>query len=123
MTGARLAAIAAMLCITSATPGGAVGTVLWCSFGDGLSFYIAYERGNESARIGVRPGAGNMARVYTDKVTGARVLVEFLSDGSIPATLTTVLPNWSAWHSRHTISIDGKVWATQMHGSCKPNGS
>ena len=70
------------------------------------------------ARIGVEQGVGDRAQPYFDAATGAHIFVE-LNGVDFPITLTTILKDGTAWHSRHVLGIDGIVDASQMSGFCK----
>ena len=69
------------------------------------------------ARIGREQGIGDKASPYFDAATGAYIFVEFNGVG-LPSSLTTVLKDGTAWHSRHTLFIGGDLVASQMRGKC-----
>jgi len=77
----------------------------------------SYEDDN-SARIGIEQGIGDKGQSYYDKLTGAWIFVEYYSGGSLPDTLTTILSNGNAYHSRHIVSASDTVMASQLHGIC-----
>jgi hypothetical protein len=83
-----------------------------------LSFVATDYDDNTPTRIGVEIGVGDKVKSYFDKVTGAWIFVEFIANGTLPSTLTTVLKDGTAWHSRHTMGIDGSILATQESGKC-----
>ncbi len=113
---AGLAALV-MLAVSSAMAMADVG-VFKCRFTDSFEFYITVYDDGSPARIGVEQGVGNKAQAYFDKPTGSWVFVEFIDDGKLPSTLTTILKDGSAWHSRHTLSLIGRVVASHMSGVC-----
>jgi hypothetical protein len=92
--------------------------VFECRFTDGFHFYITIYDDGSPARIGREQGVGDKAQTYFDKVTEAWVIVEFVDDGTLPSTLTTVLRDGIGWHSRHTLATDGTLLASQQSGAC-----
>ena len=91
--------------------------VFECRFIDFAFFITVYDDARPS-RIGTGIGIGDQARAYFDELTKAWIVVEFIADGTLPSTLTTILPNGKAWHSRHTMDVLGNVSASQMVGIC-----
>lgn len=89
-----------------------------CKFNGMGSFVITSYGNDNSARIGVEQGIGNKGQSYYDKLTGAWIFIEYFSGGSLPNTLTTILSNGNAWHSRHIVSASDTVMASQFHGIC-----
>jgi hypothetical protein len=83
-----------------------------------FSFVVTDFDDDTPSRIGVEVGVGDKAKSYFDEVTGAWIYVEFIANGTLPSTLTTILNDGTAWHSRHTISADGSILASQMSGKC-----
>ena len=67
------------------------------------------------AKIGVEQGVGDKAQPYFHAATGAHIFVE-LNGVDFPITLTTILKDGTAWHSRHVLGIDGIVDASQIEG-------
>ena len=74
-----------------------------------ISFFVTIYDDGSPARIGVEQGLGDKAQAYFDKLIGAWIIVEFLADGTLPSTLTTILKDGVTWHSRHTLDTMGKV--------------
>lgn len=85
---------------------------------DSFEFVVTVFDDGRRTRIGIETGIGNQADAFFDRVTGSNIFVEFIGNGSLPSTLTTVLSNGTAFHSRHSLSIDGSVLASQMIGKC-----
>ena len=90
-----------------------------CRFPNSFSFYITVYDDGSPARIGREQGIGDKAQAYFDEATGAWVVVEFVDDGKLPSTLTTIMRDGVVWHSRHTMSIEGVIVASQQSGTCK----
>lgn len=90
-----------------------------CEFKGMGSLVITSYENDKSARIGIEQGIGDKAQSYFDTITGAWIFVEFYSGGSLPNTLTTILSNGNAWHSRHIVLSSDAVTASQFHGMCK----
>jgi hypothetical protein len=93
-------------------------SVFNCKFKGMESFVITSYEDDNSARIGIEQGIGNKGQSYYDKLTGAWIFVEYYSGGSLPDTLTTILSNGNAYHSRHIVSASDTVMASQLHGIC-----
>jgi hypothetical protein len=111
--------LAALLTSTLSTVSAADVLVFDCRFPDAFSFYLTVYDDGSPARIGVEQGVGDKAETYFDKVTGAWIAVEFIDDGKLPATLTTVLSDGTVLHSRHSLSADGQLLASQQQGICR----
>ncbi|NQV80918.1 MAG: hypothetical protein HQ495_10220 [Alphaproteobacteria bacterium] len=81
--------------------------------------YITVYDDGTPARIGTQWGIGNKALVYADPLNDAWVVVELNTDG-LPDTLTTIMPDGRAIHSRHTIDVFGLVLVpSQTEISCR----
>ena len=109
---------ALMMLVASSSMARADIVVFKCTFTDSFEFYITIYDDGSPTRIGIEQGVGNKAQAYFDKPTGSWVFVEFIDDGKLPSTLTTILKDRSAWHSRHTLSLGGRVMASHMSGVC-----
>jgi hypothetical protein len=103
-------------------PSGAAAEVIVheCYFpSESFEFVVTtYDDGSPS-RVGIQQGVGDLAKSYFDDVTKAWVIVEFIDQGKLPSTLTTILPDGEAFHSRHTLDVLGNVVASQMKGTCR----
>ena len=93
-------------------------SILTCQFPNFRSPVIitVYDDGS-SARMGVEQGVGSRTQASFDNLTGAWIFVEFAGYG--PFSLTTVLRDGAAWHSRHTLGVDGSLLASQVQGTCQ----
>ena len=92
-------------------------TVFKCKFPD-VAFYITIDEEDLSARIGASIGIGNYGQAYFDELYKIWIAVESVAVGSLPSTLTTIKPDGTAIHSRHTIFSAEKVLASQTEGNC-----
>ena len=97
-------------------------TVFQCNFPQGsggpdFPFIVTVYDDGSPARIGAEQGVGDKASPYFDAATGAYIFVEFNGVG-LPCSLTTVLKDGAAWHSRHTLDVGGHMVAEQMLGTC-----
>ena len=111
--------IPALIFYTLSSAAFAEVTVFACAFTDfGEDTYITIQ-GDGSARIGREQGIGDQAQAYFDKLTGAWVVVEFIDNGRLPSTLTTILKDGVTWHSRHTIWGTGEFQPSQVSGTCR----
>lgn len=110
--------ICGAVCAIRATPAIAQVEIFKCVFPE-FSFVITDYDDSTPSRIGIDVGVGDRAQSYFDKVTGAWIFVEFIDNGALPSTLTTILKDGTAWHSRHTIAIDGTIAASQLSGNCR----
>lgn len=88
-----------------------------CKF-PAVSFFVTVYDDGSPARVGIAQGVGDKAQGYFDKLTAAWIIVEFVADGTLPSTLTTILKDGAAWHSRHTLDNMGNLIATQESGFC-----
>jgi len=107
------------LLLVLSSPGGALAEVVVfeCRFtGYSSSIFVTVYDDGSLARMGTQQGIGSRAQPHFDKMTGAWIFVELA--GELPSTLTTILTNGIAWHSRHTLAIDGTLMASQSKGSC-----
>lgn len=111
-------ALAGMLIAFQAHVAVAAVLVFDCEF-PGFSFFVTVYDDGSPARIGREQGVGDKARPYFDKLTGAWIIVEFIADGTIPSTLTTILKDGVTWHSRHTLDALGTLIASQQTGFCE----
>lgn len=111
--------LATLLLITLCSAPSQAGVVVFqCTFKDSFQFYVTIYDDGSPARIGMEQGVGSKAQPFFDKATGAWILVEFMSDGRLPSTLTTILEDGTVWHSRHTLSIGGTILPSQQEGKC-----
>ncbi len=119
MAGIMLRVLTILLGSILSTAAFATIKVFDCRFpADGLSFIVTVYDDGSPARIGREQGIGDKGQAYFDKVTGAWIVVEFTADGTLPLSLTTILKDGVAWHSRHSLTVSGEIWASQMSGKC-----
>lgn len=111
--------VVGLLCLGGNTSAYAATTVFDCNFPSKQFYFIVtvYDDGSPD-RIGREQGIGDKAQAYFDPVTGAWIVVEFIADGTLPSTLTTILRDGKAWHSRHTMDSLGNIVPSQMPGTC-----
>jgi hypothetical protein len=107
-----------MFSLTS-TPAQSKILALQCSFSNlGQTFITIYDDGTP-ARIGVKTGVGNKAKVMIDELSKSIALIEMNVDG-FPITLTTINPKMEAVHSRQIIDRVGEIAApSQGTGKCQ----
>jgi hypothetical protein len=110
-------ALAGMLTAIQAHLAIAAVVVFDCKF-PAVSFFVTVYDDGSPARVGIAQGVGDKAQGYFDKLTAAWIIVEFVADGTLPSTLTTILKDGAAWHSRHTLDNMGNLIATQESGFC-----
>ena len=92
-------------------------TVYKCEFED-LQFYITIAGDNSTARVGTGINIGSISTAYFDRMTGVWIILEYIANGSLPSTMTSVSPNGRAVHSRHTVWLDGTIQPSQRLGWC-----
>ncbi len=81
--------------------------------------YITIYDDGSPARIGVEWGIGSKALVYNDPMNDGWVVVELNGIG-LPQTLTTIMPDGRAIHSRHSTDLSGTVIGpSQTEISCR----
>ena len=114
----KIFAVAALIGTFGVSKANAEPLIFRCKFSDDFSFFITVNENEPWARMGTAIGIGDKTKPYFDKVTSAWIFVEFIDDGKLPSTLTTVLTDGTAWHSRHTLAVDGTFIASQMQGKC-----
>ena len=114
----KIFAMAALIGMFGATKANAENLIFTCKFANDFSFFITVNENEPWARMGTAIGIGDKTKAYFDKVTGTWIFIEFIDDGKLPSTLTTILPAGAAWHSRHTLAVDGIVMASQFAGVC-----
>lgn len=111
--------LSCLLCSVWSTTASAKTTIFDCNFpSEKLSFVVTVYDDGTVARIGREQGAGDKAQAYFDSITGAWIVVEFIADGTLPSTLTTILKDGRTWHSRHTMDVGGGIVPSQMSGKC-----
>jgi hypothetical protein len=116
---ACLGALLILLFLKQSVAAGADELVFDCSFPGTFAFVVTINDQSPWATIGTEAGTGDKAKAYYDNATGAWILVEFVNDGKLPSTLTTILRDGKTWHSRHTLDILGKIVPSQLSGMCK----
>ena len=111
---------AAILAVFLGSPALATIQVFECSFPkEKFEFVITIYDDGSPVRIGVETGVGNRGVFFRDEPTGAVSVVEFIDQGRFPSTLTTILADGQAVHSRHSLSLDALILESQMRGSCQ----
>ncbi len=81
-------------------------------------YITVYDDGTPN-RIGVEWGIGSKALVYNDPMNDGWVVVELNGIG-LPQTLTTIMPDGRAIHSRHSTDLSGTVIGpSQTEISCR----
>lgn len=83
-------ALAGMLTAIQAHLAIAAVVVFDCKF-PAVSFFVTVYDDGSPARVGIAQGVGDKAQGYFDKLTAAWIIVEFVADGALPSTLTTIL--------------------------------
>lgn len=94
--------------------------VLRCMF-DKMNQWVYFTRYSDGTptRVGIGIGVGDKALTFHDR-TGALIFIETNVDGT-PISFTTIEPTLRAFHSRHTVQLDGTVLApSHSSGRCEP---